>query len=101
MTSDPHRLSFATRLVLVLALWLFLLVVVGSALRNFQWLTSWAGTGLIHACLLLVALVIGFSMLAGAVHISADTLKGRFPYPATAPSAPPSSEASKGMKREA
>jgi hypothetical protein len=92
MTSDPPRLSFAARLVLVLALWLFLLLVLGSAVRNFEWLTSWAGTGLLHACLLLAALVIGFSMLAGAVHISADTLRGRFPYPATPPPAPPSSE---------
>jgi len=74
-----RTLSGLERAGLVVALWLFLLLVVLIARNNLPILFSHLpGVGVV--CLGLCGLVIAFSMLAGAVHITLDVLRGKYPY---------------------
>ncbi len=66
--------------MLVVGLWVVLLVLLALAVRNLAWLATWLN-GLLFGCLFVCGVLIGFSLLAAAVHLSADTLRGRYPYP--------------------
>ncbi|HMA33796.1 MAG TPA: hypothetical protein VKY74_04880 [Chloroflexia bacterium] len=68
------------RWALVIGLWIVLLALLGLAFRNFSWVTSWA-SGLLLSCLSVCGAVIAFSLIAAAIHLSADTIRGRYPYP--------------------
>jgi len=75
----PRTLSPGVRWALVIGLWIVLVALLAFAVRNFAWVTTWAGGGLL-ACLTTCGAVIAFSLIAAAAHISADTIRGRYPY---------------------
>jgi hypothetical protein len=61
------------------ALWLMLLLIALVARNNLPVLFSHL-PGLAVACLGTCGLIIAFSMLAAAIHISLDVLRGKYPY---------------------
>lgn len=71
-------LAPAVRWALVIGLWVVLALILTFAVRNFAWLGTWA-PGLLYACFSACGLVIAFSLIAAAVHLSVDTIRGRFP----------------------
>lgn len=75
----PKPLSPAARWALVAGLWVVLLGLLVLAVRNFSLLASWA-PGLLVNCLSACGLVIAFSLIAAAIHLTSDTVRGRYPY---------------------
>jgi hypothetical protein len=78
MAERLRRLSTGARVSLVAGLWLLLLVVLYFAASNLAWVTTWAH-GPLLACLSIIGVVVIFSLVAAAVEISIETLKGRYP----------------------
>jgi len=77
--SRIRSLSGIERAGLVAALWLFLVLIALVARNNLPVLFSHLpGAGVV--CLGLCGVVIAFSMLAGALHITLDVLRGKYPY---------------------
>jgi hypothetical protein len=74
-----RTLSAVERGGLVIALWLFLVLIALIARNNLPALASHL-PGLAVGCLSVCGVVIAFSMLAAAVHISRDVLVGKYPY---------------------
>jgi hypothetical protein len=74
----PRTLSPGVRWALVIGLWMVLLALLALAVRNFGWLTTWA-SGLFLSCLSVCGVIIGFSLIAAAITLSVDTIKGRYP----------------------
>ncbi len=72
-------LAPAARWALVVGLWVLLLVLLTLAIRNFGWLATWT-PGLLYACLSVCGVVIAFSLVAAAIHLTIDTIRGRYPY---------------------
>jgi hypothetical protein len=77
--SRIRSLSGLERAGLVVALWLFLALIALVARNNLPVLFSHLpGAGI--ACLSVCGVIIAFSMLAGALHITLDVLRGKYPY---------------------
>lgn len=66
------------RWALVIGLWVLLAVLLTLAVRNFGWLATWA-PGLLYGCFTACGLVIAFSLIAAAIQLSIDTIRGRYP----------------------
>lgn len=80
MIESPGKLSPAVRWGLVIGLWIVLTALFYLGLHNLGWVTSWAH-GILLGCLLIFGAVLSFSLVAAAVHLSIDTIRGRYPYP--------------------
>ncbi len=72
-------LAPAARWALVIGLWVIVLALLGLAVRNAGWLATWA-PGLLLTCFGACGAVIAFSLIAAAVHLSIDTIRGHYPY---------------------
>lgn len=77
--NKPRTLSSLERTGLVVALWLFLLLIALVARNNLPVLFSHL-PGLGVACFSTCGVVIIFSMLAAAIRISLDVARGKYPY---------------------
>lgn len=77
--NTPKTFPPAVRWALVIGLWVVLLALLTLAFRNFGWVATWA-SGLLLTCLTIFGGVIAFSLLAAAIHLSVDTIRGRYPY---------------------
>ena len=66
------------RWALVIGLWLLLLVLLSLGLTSYSWLVAHL-PGLLGGCLSLCGIVIVVSLVAGAISLSAATIRGRFP----------------------
>ncbi len=78
MADRLRELSTGARISLVAGLWLLLLVVLYFAVSNLAWVTTWAH-GPLLVCLSLIGVVVVFSLVAAAVEISIETIRGRYP----------------------
>jgi hypothetical protein len=76
--SRPAVPSPPVRWALVIGLWIILLVLLGLVITNFGVLAAHL-PGLAVGCLSLCGVVIIFSLVAAAISLSADTIRGRFP----------------------
>lgn len=79
MVESRKSLSPVARSSLVVGLWVVLLGLLALAVRNIGWVATWAH-GVLFGCLLVFGVVLVFSLVAAAVHLSVDTIKGRYPY---------------------
>ncbi|HUS17637.1 MAG TPA: hypothetical protein VM536_21790 [Chloroflexia bacterium] len=77
--NTPKSLSPGTRWALVIGLWVVVLALLAFAFRNLGWVGTWA-SGLLLNCLSVCDISIFFSLIAAAIHLSADTIRGRYPY---------------------
>ncbi len=80
MIESPKKLSPAARWSLVIGLWVVLSALFYFGMCNVAWVTTWAH-GILFGCLLVFGLVVAFSLVAAAIHLSVDTIRGRYPYP--------------------
>jgi len=72
-------LSPGLRWALVIGLWVIVLGLLALAIRNVGWVAGWA-SGLLLSCFSVCGFVIFFSLIAAAIHLSADTIRGKYPY---------------------
>jgi hypothetical protein len=75
----PRTMSPIQRVGLLAFLWVLLAVIALVASNNLPVLFSHlpgVGVGCLGAC----GVVIAFSMIAGAIHISLDVARGKYPY---------------------
>jgi hypothetical protein len=77
--SKLRTLSTFERAGLVVALWLVLVLIGLIARNNLPVLFSHL-PGLAVVCLGSCAFIIAFSMLAAAIHITLDVIRGKYPY---------------------
>ena len=77
--NKTRTLSTTQRAGLIAFLWLLLLLIAFIASNNLPILFSRL-PGLGAVCFGACGLIIVFSMLAAAIHISVDEVKGKYPY---------------------
>jgi hypothetical protein len=75
----PQTLSPGLRWGLVIGLWVIVLVLLALVVRNAGWVAGWAN-GLLLTCFGMCGGVIFFSLIAAAIHLSLDTIRGKYPY---------------------
>ena len=77
--SRIRSLTTIERIGLVAILWLLLVLIALIARNNLPALFSHL-PGVAVACLSVCGVIIAFSMLAAAIHITVDVVRGKYPY---------------------